>query len=37
MLEGEGAHTVVDGERTIIHEGFRHHAALDLARPRQRE
>ena len=37
IVEGEGAYTAVDGERTDHARGrFRHHADLDLARPRQR-
>ena len=38
IVEGEGAYTAVDGERTIMQPGrLRHHAVLDLARSRQRQ
>jgi gentisate 1,2-dioxygenase len=32
VLEGKGAHTTVDGERTAMERRFRHHAVDDLAR-----
>ena len=38
IVEGTGAYTAVDGERTIMRaRRLRHHAVLDLARPRQRQ
>ena len=37
IIEGKGAYTAVDGERTMMESGrFRHHPLVDLARPRQR-
>jgi len=37
IVEGAGAYTAVDGERTTMAPGdFDHHAVVDLARPRQR-